>query len=74
MNRQRKCALRDGRPGKAQIKQVHPYNSTIHRKMQARKQHRREVIAEWLALPITLVLLGGIFWGFWILRGVVEHV
>ena len=66
----RKSALRDGRPGKAQIKQVHPYNSTIHRKMQARKQHRREIIAEWLALPITLVLLVGIFWGFWLLRGV----
>ena len=67
----RKCALRDGRPGKAQIKQVHPYNSTIHRKTQARKQHHREMIAEWLALPVTLVLLGGIFWGFWILKGVV---
>ena len=48
----------------------HPYNNTNFRKMQARKQHRREVIAEWLALPITLVLLGGIFWGFWLLRGV----
>ena len=54
----------------AKRKYYHPYNSTIHRKMQAQKQHRREVIAEWLALPITLVLLGGIFWGFWLLRGV----
>ena len=70
----RKCALRDGRPGKAQIKQVHPYNSTNFRQAQAKKQQRREIIAEWLALPITLVLLGGVFWGFWILRGVVEHV
>ena len=69
--KKRKCALRDGRPSKAQIKQAHPYNSTIHRKMQARKQHRCEIIAEWLALPVTLVLLGGIFWGFWILKGAV---
>ena len=66
----RKCALRDGRPGKAQIKQAHPYNSTNFRQAQAKKQHRLEIIAEWLALPITLVQLGGIFWGFWLLRGV----
>lgn len=58
----------------AKRKYHHPYNNTNFRKMQARKQHRREIIAEWLALPITLVLLGGIFWGFWILKGVVEHV
>ncbi len=58
----------------AKSKYHHPYNNTNFRKMQARKQHRREIIAEWLALPITLVLLGGIFWGFWILRGVAEYV
>lgn len=70
----RKSALRDGRPGRAHNKNFHTYDPTQFRKSQALKQHHREMIAEWLALPITLVLLGGIFWGFWILRGVVEHV
>lgn len=70
----RKSALRDGRPDRAYRKNIHTYNPTQFRKSQALKQRRREVIAEWLALPITLMLLGGIFWGFWILRGVVEHV
>lgn len=67
----RKSALRDGRPDRAYRKNFHTYNSTAFRKKQALKQRRREIVEELIALPITLVLLGGIFWGFWLLRGVV---
>ena len=66
----RKCTLRDGRPGRAYRKNIHTYNPTQFRKSQALKQRRREIVEELIALPVTLLLLGGIFWGFWLLRGV----
>lgn len=74
MHIKRKSALRDGRPDRAHNKNFHTYNPTQFRKSQALKQRRREIVEELIALPVTLLLLGGIFWGFWILRGVVEHV
>ena len=55
----------------ANKKNFHTYNPTQFRKSQALKQRRREIVEELIALPVTLLLLGGIFWGFWLLRGVV---
>lgn len=55
----------------ANTKNIHTYNPTQFRKSQALKQRRREIVEELIALPVTLLLLGGIFWGFWLLRGVV---